>query len=190
MTSARRRRRARTPAHTPAGDARRHCDSPPAPRSAGLAVAQRIHVLMLERRQELIDLLLTETALTTGRTVRLEVAHVRPTPDRPERHSECLSGLRSRQTKRASVDIPHSSISACFGRNERIVQQLHSIRQETRRFRGNSGVLLDRISGYRSPGSRAMWNSRHTAGECEHNRAIARQSSIGREDLDQRASIG
>jgi hypothetical protein len=67
---------------------------------------------------------------------------------------------------------------------------LHSIRQETRRFRGNSGVLLNRISGYRSPRSRAKRNSRRTAGEREPNRANARQSSTAREDLDQRASIG
>jgi hypothetical protein len=67
---------------------------------------------------------------------------------------------------------------------------LHSIRQETRRFRSHSGVLVDRISGYRPPGSPATSDSRHTPAECEPTNPIAAETSIRQEDRDQRASIG
>ena len=50
---------------------------------------------LLERLQELLDLLDAKPSLPTGGPVGLEVSHVGPAADRAERDPECVGGLRS-----------------------------------------------------------------------------------------------
>jgi hypothetical protein len=50
---------------------------------------------LLERLEELLDLLDAEAALAAWGAVRLEVAHVGPTTDGSERDSQGVGGLRS-----------------------------------------------------------------------------------------------
>jgi hypothetical protein len=50
---------------------------------------------LLERLQELFDLLDAEPALPTGGPVGLEITHIRPATNRAERYPECVGGLRS-----------------------------------------------------------------------------------------------
>jgi len=68
--------------------------------AAGLA-DQAVLVLLLagaallQRLQELLDLLDAEAALASGGPVGLEIAHVGPTTDGAERDPEGVRGLRS-----------------------------------------------------------------------------------------------
>ena len=50
---------------------------------------------LLERLQELLDLVNAEPALSTGGPVGLEISHVGPAANRAERDPECVGGLRS-----------------------------------------------------------------------------------------------
>ncbi len=50
---------------------------------------------LLERLQELFDLLDAKPALPTGGPVGLEITHVCPATNRAERYPECVGGLRS-----------------------------------------------------------------------------------------------
>ncbi|HYV15542.1 MAG TPA: hypothetical protein VE972_05950 [Conexibacter sp.] len=49
--------------------------------------------LLLQRTDELLDVLDTEATLPTGRTVGLEIPHVRPTAHRAEGHTELTRRL-------------------------------------------------------------------------------------------------
>src|ERR1700759_5538512 len=59
---------------------------------------------LLERLQELFDLLNAEPPLPAGGAVGLEVAHIRPTADSAERNPKRIGGLRSGQTEGT---VPH-----------------------------------------------------------------------------------
>jgi hypothetical protein len=61
--------------------------------SAGLALCDRVDALLLQRTDEHIDLRLTEAALSAWRAIRLQMAHIRPTPDSTERDTERLGRL-------------------------------------------------------------------------------------------------
>jgi hypothetical protein len=50
---------------------------------------------LLERLQELLDLLDAKPALPTGCPVGLEITHIGPAANRAERDPECVGGLRS-----------------------------------------------------------------------------------------------
>jgi hypothetical protein len=50
---------------------------------------------LLERLQELFDLLDAKPPLPTGGPVGLEITHVCPATNRAERNPECVGGLRS-----------------------------------------------------------------------------------------------
>ena len=50
---------------------------------------------LLERLQELLDLLDAEPALSTGGPAGLEVSHIGPAANCAERDPECVGGLRS-----------------------------------------------------------------------------------------------
>jgi hypothetical protein len=72
---------------------------------------------LLQRLQELLDLLNAEPTLASGRPIRLEVAHIGPPANRSEGNPERVGGLRRGQTERAVPHLLHICISDAFTKN-------------------------------------------------------------------------
>ena len=96
--------------------------------SADLLVKHGIRALLLQRADELVDLLLAEAPLPSWGAVGLQIAHIRPASDRSQRDAKRLSCLRCGQAQRASLNLPHDShFTAICGAISRQAQQLHNL---------------------------------------------------------------
>ena len=87
----------------------------------------------LQLRQEVLDLLRAEPPLAARGPVGLQIPHIRPPANSPERDAKRLRRLRGRQPQRAPAECFHERISAFLRRFERVVQQLHNSGMGSRR---------------------------------------------------------